>query len=175
MVRPLTPPLALTYLKYASAPRVTAVEEEDGRALGLHHVAALLDDERQQLVEVEDAVAAGVGDDAARFAAPDQVADLLAEIQATAVVKPLMVSIAAGVTLALVRRLRILVLNAFGCAWSELAVTDKMPLGSFRVEFHDGGNHAFFGFEEPRRPHTVFSDVRAHARGRPRAPSRAPA
>ena len=49
-----------------------------------------------------------------------------------------------------------LTLNAFGCAWSELAVTEKMPLGEYRVSFKEGGRHvgqaSLFRLEEFKLP-----------------------
>ena len=47
-------------------------------------------------------------------------------------------------------------LNAFGSAWSEFAVTDKMPLGEYRVFFLEGdralGEAALFRLEEFKLP-----------------------
>ena len=49
-----------------------------------------------------------------------------------------------------------LTLNAFGSAWSELAVTDKMPLGEYQVQFQDGDQHVgaavLFRLEEFKLP-----------------------
>ncbi len=49
-----------------------------------------------------------------------------------------------------------LTLNAFGSAWSEVAVTDKMPLGQYQVTFKDGDRHvggaALFRLEEFKLP-----------------------
>jgi len=49
-----------------------------------------------------------------------------------------------------------LTLNAFGSAWSELAVTDKMPLGEYRVTFEHGaksvGFASLFRLEEFKLP-----------------------
>ncbi|HMP77596.1 MAG TPA: MG2 domain-containing protein [Kiritimatiellia bacterium] len=49
-----------------------------------------------------------------------------------------------------------LTLNAFGAAWSELPVTDTMPLGEYQVTFHDGsrhvGNATLFRMEEFKLP-----------------------
>lgn len=49
-----------------------------------------------------------------------------------------------------------LTLNAFGSAWSELAVTDQMPLGEYRVDFEEGSRHVgyatLFRLEEFKLP-----------------------
>ncbi len=49
-----------------------------------------------------------------------------------------------------------LVLNAFGCAWSEVAVTGTMPLGSYEVNFQEGdrfvGSATLFRLEEFKLP-----------------------
>lgn len=48
------------------------------------------------------------------------------------------------------------VLNTFGSAWGDVALTDKMPLGSYRVRFFDGsrsvGQAELFRLEEYKLP-----------------------
>ncbi|HVO31167.1 MAG TPA: alpha-2-macroglobulin family protein [bacterium] len=63
-------------------------------------------------------------------------------------------------------------LNAFGAAWGELALTEKMPLGEYQIEFWDEGRHNGIGnatllrLEEYKLPEFVVSVKTPEENGR---------
>ena len=61
-------------------------------------------------------------------------------------------------------------LNGFGSAWSDLALTEAMPLGEYRVVFHEGnheiGSATLFRLEEYKLPEFRVSVITPEENGR---------
>jgi uncharacterized protein YfaS (alpha-2-macroglobulin family) len=61
-------------------------------------------------------------------------------------------------------------LNGFGSAWSDLSLTDSMPLGEYRVVFHEGsreiGSATLFRLEEYKLPEFQVSVITPVENGR---------